>query len=280
MNTTETNNSQKENNGLDISPDSRLIFAWAAFSAGLCQFIPVPFLGRFLLVRVYKNMIASIITLHEIKCNANDLAPLYKKKRGCLAKSVIYLLLLPFLPFILIYKLIIKILKWLILFLLIRETAMVMGKSMLYGYTVERLLLDGRIPLPVNGDRVSMRQTYRACRRCRKIFNRTFKGSDIRLITHIFSGTVKSIKKSPDIIKTVISLYGRKSDNEGMEEMMSKVDVHESSGIRLIIDDIVRTFDNRETQAYICQFNDIFDQKWGIVRSSDKLSGDSAVPTL
>jgi hypothetical protein len=127
-------------------PDSTAVLSAASLFAGVCQLVPVPFLDKFLLRHVQRQMIASILQLHNIECAPSDLYPLYKNAHGCFITILLFIFIWPFL---LVYKLFIRILKWLFFILVIRDAAIEMGKVMLLGHTIERCLVDGLIPPPM-----------------------------------------------------------------------------------------------------------------------------------
>ncbi len=118
------------------APDSNIILAGSALFACLCNLVPVPFLDSFLVMNVNKRMVASVLNLHAFECKPDDLYPLYKKHHGCLVKMII--LLFTF-PFVFIAKLVKKFLKWLFFILVIRDSALVIGKTILYGHTISML---------------------------------------------------------------------------------------------------------------------------------------------
>lgn len=238
------------------------ILAGAALFAGLCKMVPVPFLDKFLLSHVHRQMISSILVKHDIECKAKDLYPLYKNYRGCLMRILFLIFIF---PFILIIKIIKKILKWLFFFLVIRETAMDMGATILLGHTVERCILDGRIPTPVENEKASYKKTFKATVKCKKRFHQAFKGSDMRVISHLFSGIVKSLKKTPGLLKVTKQIFSKNNQEPSLNDSLKGIRQEEKSVIKMFTDEIIVIIDNKETQEYIKKFDQRFDQLWGLI---------------
>ena len=247
-------------NNIENQPNTKMILAGASLFAGLCKMIPVPFLDKFLLSHVHRQMISSILAQHDIKCKARDLYPLYKNHRGCFMQILFLIFVFPFL---LILKIIKKLLKWIFFFLVIREAAMDMGKTILLGHTVERCILDGRIPPPDENDRKSYKKTFKATVKCKKKFQKAFKGSDIRLISHLFVGMVKSLKKTPGLLKVTKKIFMKTFEKTNIKKELQEIDSEEKSSIRIFTDEIIVIMDNKETQTYIKEFDKKFDLLWG-----------------
>ena len=246
----------EEENG----PNTKMILSAAALFAGLCKMVPVPFLDKFLLSHVHRQMIASILAKNDIKCKAKDLYPLYKNYRGCFIRLLFFIFVFPFL---LIIKLIINFLKWLFFFLVIREAALDMGKTILLGHTVERCILDGRIPTPDRDDKKSYKKTFKATVKCKKKLDKAFKGSDMRVISHLFLGTVKSLKKTPGLLKVTKKIFMKNIHKSNIKEDLQKMDSDDKSSFRMFTDEITLIMDNKETQAYMNSFDKKFDELWG-----------------
>ena len=239
-------------------PDSTPILAAASLFAGLCKFMPVPILDKLLLRQVYRQMITSLLTLHQIECKPSQLYPLYKNPHGCL---VTLLLLIFIWPFIIIYKIFIRILKWLFFILIIREAAIEMGKAILLGHTIERCLIDGQIPPPIVGDKRSHKATLKAAIKCKKRFNKVFKGSDWRFLIHLFKGVIKSLKKSPNLIKVTIKILKEQPQDNTINAELNSIPQEERSAIQQIVDEIASIMSNDEMQLYIKNFDKTFDQE-------------------
>ena len=239
-------------------PDSTPILAAASLFAGLCKFMPVPILDKLLLRQVYRQMIASLLTLHQVECKPSQLYPLYKNPHGCLITLLLFIFVW---PFILLYKIFIRILKWLFFILIIREAAIEMGKAILLGHTIERCLVDGRIPPPTEGDKKSHKATLKAAIKYKKRFNKVFKGSDWRFLIHLFKGVIKSLKKSPNLIKVTIKVLKEEAQENTINDELNSIPVRERSAIQQIIDEIASIMSHDEMQLYIKNFDKTFDQK-------------------
>jgi uncharacterized protein (DUF697 family) len=240
-------------------PDSTSILTAASLFSGLCKLAPIPLLDKFLLRHIKRQMISSILALHDIECKPSDLYPLYKNHHGCL---VTLLLIIFFLPFFIIYKICAKIIKWLFFILVIREAALEMGKVILLGHTIERCLTDGRIPVPIPEDRKSYRATLKATVKCKKCFSKAFKGSDWRFLIHLFRGTIKSLKRSPNLIKVTFNLFKKQSSGNKIRKELDAMEVEDRSRIKTLTDEIAVILQNREMQAYLNNFDKMFDKKW------------------
>ena len=244
-----------EERGVDSTP----ILAAASLFAGLCKFTPVPILDKILLRHLHRHMIASLLTLHDIKCEPTQLYPLYKSTHGCFVQT---LLLIFIWPFILIYKIFINIIKWLFFILVIREAAIEMGKIILLGHTIERCLVDGRIPKPSEEDKKSAKLTLKAAKKCKKQFNKAFKGSDLRFLVHLFKGVLISLKRSPNLIKTVIRVLKEQPEDKEIDQEFNSVDLREQSAMQEIVNEIVSIMKHNEMQLYIKNFDQKFDAQW------------------
>ena len=240
----------------DTSPDSTPLLAAASLFAGLCRLIPVPFIDKFLLRHVYRQMIASLLSLHDIECKPSDIYPLYKNHHGCLVNMLLMIFVL---PFILIHKLVVRILKWLFFIVVVRETAIEMGKIILLGHTIERCLVDGRIPPPENGSKKSKKVTFKAAVKCKKRFNKVFKGSDWRFLVHLFRGTVKSFKKVPNLMKITIKMFKKESSENTIKSKLRDIPEREQQAARTMIEEIAELMKNDEMQKYITNFDKMFD---------------------
>lgn len=239
--------------------DSTPILAVASLFAGLCKFTPVPILDRVMLHHLHRQMIASILNLHDINCKPAELYPLYKSSHGCF----IQLLTLVFIwPFVLIYKIFIGIIKWLFFILIIRDAAIEMGKVILLGHTIERCLLDGRIPAPSEDDKKSYKLAIKRARKCRRCFNRAVKGSDLRFLIHLFKGVLTSLKRSPSLVKTVIRTLKEEKEDKLIDQDFNSVASKERSAMKGIIREIVTIMRHNEMQLYIRNFDKKFDEKW------------------
>ena len=239
-------------------PGTSSVLAAAALFAGLCRLVPVPLLDRILLRQVHKRMTASILNLHDIPCTASALFPLYKSGHGCL---VSLLRMIFFHPFMLAARIFRRILRWLFFPLLIRDAALEMGRTILMGHTIERCLLDSRIKVPEPGNWKSSKTALRSASKCRRKFNRAFKGSDLRFIVHLFRGTVISMRRVPGLVQTAVQII-RSTDNSDIQDGLENLEKKETSRSSMLQKEIINAMNNQQMQAYIKRFDARFDEKW------------------
>ena len=239
--------------------DSTPILAAASLFAGLCKFTPVPILDKIMLRHLHRHMISSILILHDIECKPTELYPLYKSEHGCLVQTLILIFIW---PFVLIYKIFINIIKWLFFVLVIRDAAIEMGKVILLGHTIERCLIDGRIPPPSKDDKKSSRLTLKAAKKCKRSFDKAIKGSDLRFLIHLFKGVLISLKRSPNLIKTVIRVLKDQPEDKAIDQEFNNAEFSERSAMKEIVNEIVSIMKHNEMQVYIKNFDITFDDKW------------------
>ena len=164
-------------------------------------------------------MVSEIAFEHDLNQDASSLRPLYAPARGCLMNILLFILLSPFLPFIFIYKLTIKIIKWVFFILKIREVALVMGNTLILGHTLERCLKDGRIPHSSENDPTAIKATYKASIKVRRLFDKTYKGSDFRLVGKLLTDLTLTILKSHKIaLLGIKSIFGTNANRENKPE--------------------------------------------------------------
>jgi len=115
--------------------------------------------------------------------------------------------------------------------------------------------------MPVPEDHKSYRATLKATLKCKRCFNKAFKGSDWRFLIHLFRGTIKSLKKSPNLIKVTFNLFKKQSTKNNIDKELATIESGARSRIQGVTDEIATILKNQEMQAYIKNFDQLFDEK-------------------
>ena len=241
----------------DQSPDITSILAISALFAALCRLFPVPFLDRFLLMEIKRRMIISILNLHDIDIEIGMLYPLYRDHKGCWYKLSIYPF---FFIFIIIWKIFKRILRFIFFFLFIRDAAKEMGHIILFGHTIERCLLDGRIEKPEGVTyKKGRRALFRSSVRCKKRFIKVYKGADFRFIIYLFKSVIQNMVKFPDIAVAVKNILLKSKESEKLEKEFEKLNSNDKSKLKEILESVVQILKKDETKSFIAEFDRLFD---------------------
>jgi hypothetical protein len=241
--------------------------------------IPVPFLDAYLLREINRRMALNILREFEAQEALPHIAGFLAPSRGCLATLALFILAIPFLPFIFVYKLTTKLIKMFCVILRVRDVALTMGETLMLGHALEHCLEDGRIPLNAGNDDVgdNAKEIRKAAKKAGKIFKKTYKGSDFRLVGKIFKDFTLTILKSPKIVILAFKTFfsGRKDGGAGMPPPDDRDDT-DTGAIAYFAAELTKLLEHHDMKLYVEEFDKRFDAGWeksgGAPKATEKAS--------
>lgn len=210
-----------------VPPASLAILAQSGAAAGACRFIPIPFVDDFLIAEIHRRMFLSLLKRHGFAAGRiQEIRPLYGMSGGCFWGVLMFILKL---PFKLILKLIQKFLKVILFVLIIRDSGLQIGRTIMLGRVADRCLSDGRL---LSG---GQEQSQREAEAVITAFDKAFSGSDWRLLAKFFklSGEKKHQPKN-------------KSERETFQKKVAR--------------QIYAILEEPRVEAYMKEFDERFDQ--------------------
>lgn len=240
------------------SPEAEAALTRAAVLAGLCRFVPVPFLDDVLLRRVDRHLVASLLEAHGRAHPVEAIRPLYDEGGCCLLGAAWFLLTL---PLRLVWKLVAKLLKAVFFVLALRAAALEAGRAYLLGRALDRCLRDGRLPLPV-GPAGPGEPAWEAAARLRVAFDQAFAGADRDALRHAFAGALAGVK--------ALGLRGggalrRLFVRERLEPSPADAageGAAEGAKLDQLVDDARGALARPDVSAFVRAFDERFDQRW------------------
>lgn len=155
--------------------------ARAAVLTGASTFVPIPFLDDVVLTRARKALVASLLQHHGRTYDVADVAPLYEDPSGSWLA----------LPFKIAGKLVLvpvrMALRTVFVVFQVRAVALEVGKTLLLGATIDRLLAAGDLDGPPRtADAAAIRAAFEA----------TFAGVDRRAVVDVGKRVLKAVKRA------------------------------------------------------------------------------------
>ncbi len=158
--------------------------ARAAVLTGASTFVPVPFLDDVVLTRARRSLTASLLQHHGRAYDVLDVAPLYEDPSGSWLA----------LPFKIAGKLVLLpvrlALRTVFVVFQVRAVALEVGKTLLLGATIDRLLADGALTGTTAEARKAEALAIRAA------FEATFAGVDRRAVVDAGKRVLKAAKRA------------------------------------------------------------------------------------
>lgn len=240
-----------------------LVLVRSALLTGLCRFVPVPFLDDYLESKVRHFMVHSLLGLAARTYRSGHLAPIWEGAQGCLGGCLGKILGL---PFAFLVKLLKKLWKGVLVFLAVHEATLHVGETLLLGYVLHRHLGEGTFPngaeeLPDLGLR-------KDAARFRTAFDRTFAGSDRRLLAKLLSGVFEQVRGLPRAgAHAVRAMFRRKKDPEKPEP--GPVPEADREVLEQGVAELAAAVEQDRMKSFLRDFDERFDAAFRELRDAD-----------
>ncbi len=244
-----------EADGIKEAVSSDMILARSALFVSLSRLVPVPFLDNYLVRRSIRHMVESLADAHGITVDKEALRPLHCRDVGCLW------LILTF-PFRLAWKLLLKLFKMVFLALFIYDIIRTIGGTILYGRTVERCLLDGRIPAGSGAPR-ALKAVSSACRRCRKVFKKVISRNDLYFMQKAFTSTIMAFLSGIKMDRRLMRILRMKLDEPDDSDIANpSVTADERGRFQNFVSEMTGILARPEMKEFLAGFDARYDAAW------------------
>jgi uncharacterized protein (DUF697 family) len=203
------------------------ILARAALFTGVSTLVPIPFADEWVLVRARKDMTAALLRARGRTYAVEDVAPLYEEPSGS------WLLL----PFRLAGKLVLvpvrMALRTVFFVFAARAVALQVGKTLVLGATIDRLLGQGMLATPSHDE----------ARRVRAAFEATYAGSDVRALKDAVAAALRTIKGKPSTTKESVAAALVRSEPAPADAQSEVEHVLDEPAVQGFLAEFARRFD-------------------------------------
>lgn len=208
-------------------PDTTSILARAALFTGVASFVPIPFADEWVLVRARREMTAGLLRARGRTYAVDEVAPLYDEPAGSWLT----------LPFRLAGKLVLvpvrAALRTVFVVIAVRSVALQVGKTLVLGATIDRLLADGKLATPSRDEALRVRAAFEA----------TYAGSDVRVVKDAAAAAVRAVRKKPAATKEAVA-SALVNDGDAPADAQDEVaHVLQEPQVRGFLADFARRFD-------------------------------------